>query len=147
MRIALLLFLLGWVSAAPVLAAEPLGPIVDAYLRIQRALADDAMEPVKPAADAVAAAAGSLGEAGRELRQAASALARAGDLSGAREAFGALSEALLAYACSARVSLGEGVRVAYCPMVGKSWVQKGRTIANPYGGRSMQTCGEFKGPA
>jgi hypothetical protein len=147
MRIALPLLLLGWLSATPVRAAEPLGPIVDAYLRIQRALADDALEPVKPAAEAIAAAAGSLGEAGRGLQQAAGALARARDLSGAREAFGSLSDALLAYARSARVSLGDGVRLAYCPMVGKSWVQTGRTIANPYGGRSMRTCGEFKGPA
>jgi Cu(I)/Ag(I) efflux system membrane fusion protein len=147
MRIALPLFLLAWLSAAPALAAEPLGAVVDAYLRIQRALADDALEPVKPAAEAIAAKAGALGEAGRGLQQAAGALARARDLAGAREAFGTLSDALLAYARSARVSLGEGVRIAYCPMVDKSWVQKGRTIANPYGGRSMQTCGEFKGPA
>jgi hypothetical protein len=147
MRVVLPLLLFGWLSAAPALAGEPLGQIVDAYLRIQGALADDALGPVKPAADAIAAAAGSLGEAGRGVQQAAAALARARDLAGAREAFGTLSDALLAYARSARVSLGDGVRVAYCPMVGKSWVQKGQTIANPYGGRSMRTCGEFKGPA
>jgi hypothetical protein len=36
------------------------------------------------------------------------------------------------------------VKVAYCPMVRKSWLQKDGTISNPYYGSSMQTCGEFK---
>lgn len=147
MRIVLPLILLGGLSAAPALAGEPLSQIVDAYLRIHQALADDALVPVKPAAGTIAEAAGALGEAGRGLQQAAAATARARDLAGAREAFAALSDALLAYARSARVSLGQDVREAYCPMVKKSWAQKGRTIANPYGGRSMRTCGEFRGPA
>jgi hypothetical protein len=38
----------------------------------------------------------------------------------------------------------DGVRTAYCPMAKKSWLQKGDTLANPYYGTSMPTCGEFK---
>lgn len=147
MRFTLPLVLLGWLSAGPALAGEPLDQIVDAYLRIQQALADDALAPARQAAGAIAGAAGALGDDGRGLQQAAAATARARDLAGAREAFAALSDALLAYARSARVSLGRDVREAYCPMVKKSWVQKGQTLANPYGGRSMRTCGEFRGPA
>jgi hypothetical protein len=29
-------------------------------------------------------------------------------------------------------------------MVQKSWLQKGQTIANPYYGKSMLTCGEIR---
>ena len=38
---------------------------------------------------------------------------------------------------------GKGVRVAYCPMVKKSWLQTGGEIANPYYGSGMLRCGSF----
>ena len=38
----------------------------------------------------------------------------------------------------------EGVRKAYCPMAQKPWLQEGSTLANPYYGTSMATCGEFQ---
>ena len=38
----------------------------------------------------------------------------------------------------------EGVKVAFCPMVQKPWLQADATINNPYFGKSMQTCGSFR---
>jgi hypothetical protein len=32
-------------------------------------------------------------------------------------------------------------------MVKKSWVQKGKKIANPYGGMKMRSCGKIIEPA
>ncbi len=34
--------------------------------------------------------------------------------------------------------------VVHCPMLNKDWVQTSTTIANPYGGKDMATCGEVK---
>jgi hypothetical protein len=39
------------------------------------------------------------------------------------------------------------VKLAYCPMVRGSWLQKDETIRNPYYGKGMLTCGEFKDKA
>ena len=91
-------------------------------------------------AASIAASAGVLGEAGAGIAAAAEALAAAPDLRTARAVFGPLSDALIAY--------GEGVgfgdlRVAYCPMVDKSWVQAAGDIRNPFYGSQMLTCGEF----
>ena len=38
----------------------------------------------------------------------------------------------------------EGVRVAFCPMVKKPWLQEGSALANPYYGSGMPTCGSFR---
>jgi hypothetical protein len=38
------------------------------------------------------------------------------------------------------------LKVAYCSMSGKSWLQKGKEILNPYYGTAMASCGEFKKP-
>jgi hypothetical protein len=35
------------------------------------------------------------------------------------------------------------VKVAYCPMARKSWLQKSGTIQNPYYGTAMSDCGRF----
>ena len=42
--------------------------------------------------------------------------------------------------------LTDGVKLAYCPMVKASWLQKGDTIRNPYYGSAMLECGEFRKP-
>ena len=43
----------------------------------------------------------------------------------------------------AKTALGPDTNVAYCPMVKKSWVQKGNKIANPYTGMKGRSCGEI----
>jgi hypothetical protein len=78
------------------------------------------------------------------LRHAAQALVSAGSLAAARTAFGDLSKGLIAW----RELAAAGPAVAYCPMVGKSWLQPGETpIENPYGGKAMTGCGSIDTPA
>lgn len=75
-----------------------------------------------------------------ELKRAASDLAAAGDLAGARDAFYALSKPLVRWRKAAG---GERPVVAYCAMTRRSWLQpQGDAIANPYHGQSMLRCGE-----
>ena len=57
---------------------------------------------------------------------------------------GAVSAELLAYAKATGATNPAGVRTAYCPMVKKSWLQKGEQIKNPYYGSEMLECGEFR---
>ena len=66
------------------------------------------------------------------------------DLPAARDRFGALSEAIDAYMTGLKLTPPEGVRVAVCPMVNKPWLQKGDALANPYYGKEMLTCGNFR---
>ena len=48
------------------------------------------------------------------------------------------------YACpDSGAALGDDVRVAYCPMVQKYWLQKGETIRNPFYGKEMSDCGRI----
>jgi len=144
-------------SAAPgaAQAAEPpraaarasgpgtLSPIVDPAIAIQVALAADSIDGVRPQAIALRAAAGSLGSPGAAIERAAAALAATATLEDARRAFGTMSEALLAYVDAEHTTLAAGVRVAYCPMARKSWLQNDGPVANPYYGRRMLSCGEL----
>ena len=49
---------------------------------------------------------------------------QAAEIGAAREAFGRLSDAVIAYADSTRTSPGDDVATVYCPMVKKCWLQK-----------------------
>jgi hypothetical protein len=61
-----------------------------------------------------------------------------------REKFGTLSEAIDTYMTGLHLTPPEGVKVAYCPMVNKPWMQQGEMLANPYYGKEMPTCGSFR---
>ncbi len=138
-----LLFLIAMLvvrAAGPALADVP-AALADPYLRIQVALANDKVDGVQASALALAAEAERLGTPAEALRAAARSLASARDLNAARTAFGPLSDALIAYAN--RSGLGP-LKVAFCPMLKKSWVQKPGDIANPYFGSQMLRCGSFK---
>ncbi len=127
--------------------ADVTSDIVAPYLRIQIGLADDSLAPVAADAAQIVAAADKLGAPAKTLSAAAAELQQTSDLEGAREAFGRLSTALIEYSESTETALGPDTNVAYCPMVKKSWVQKGNEIANPYGGMKMRSCGEIVKPA
>ena len=43
-----------------------------------------------------------------------------------------------------KISAGKDVKVAFCTMVRKPWLQREKEIHNPYYGSQMPTCGEFK---
>ncbi len=133
------------VAAAGVVMAADLSPaLVDPYIRVQSALAADKVETVGPDAAELGKAAAALGEAARPIAAAAKRLEEARDIKAARQAFGQLSDSLLAYAKATGAALPSGVRTAYCPMVNKSWLQKGDKIQNPYYGSEMLECGSFR---
>ena len=118
--------------------------IVDPYLKIQLALADDSTDGVKANAGAVATAATALGAPAMKIDTAAVQLAAAGEIDDARVKFATLSEAIDTYATGLKLKMPEGVHVAFCPMVEKPWMQEGTAINNPYYGKSMQTCGSLR---
>jgi len=95
------------------------------YEKVRGALAADDLNAARTAA-------GDLGDDG-------AALAKSSSLKEARAAFEKLSDK------AKQLAAGQsGYYVAYCPMVKKDWVQTSETIANPYGGKEMLTCGEIK---
>jgi hypothetical protein len=49
----------------------------------------------------------------------------------------------MACAKASGASIGSDVKVAYCPMVQKYWLQKGETIQNPFYGKAMSDCGRI----
>ena len=118
-------------------------PFIDPYLRIQEALSADTLAGVKDAAAAVAREAAKLGVAGAPMRGAAEAFQQTSDLATTRSAFARLGDAITTYARTMHVSLGADVKLAYCPMARKYWVQKGTAIRNPYYGKSMLECGRL----
>jgi len=131
-------------SATPAPGSPMSRAVLDPYFKIQEALADDSMEGVKQHAGEIATAATALGAPAMKIDMAAVQLAAAGDLEGARDRFGTLSEAIDTYMKGLKLTAPEGVKVAFCPMVMKPWLQASATISNPYYGKSMLTCGSFR---
>jgi Cu(I)/Ag(I) efflux system membrane fusion protein len=125
-------------------AADTINAVLEPYFRIQTALVDDRMETLKNDALLVAQGADGLGAAGKPIEAAATALSQTKDIGAAREAFGRLSDAVIAYAESTKTSPGADVATVYCPMVKKSWLQKNGEVKNPYFGKAMPNCGEKK---
>ena len=135
-------------SSAPAAAAPAatsstasVQPIMEQYLRMQAALSGDGMAGVRNAALAVETEAAKLGATAGAIRSASAEFRRVIDVKSGRDAFGRLSHAIIAYAKASGAPLGDGVNVAYCPMLKKYWIQKGAKIANPYYGKSMLECG------
>jgi protein SCO1 len=123
--------------------AVSLTSIVDPYLRIQRALNRDELIGITDAARAVAIDAVTRGSNGAEMKAAADDLQQSADLDTARIAFAKLGDAIIRQAQSSGASVGDGVKVAYCPMARKYWLQKGDTIQNPFYGKQMSDCGRI----
>jgi hypothetical protein len=66
-------------------------------------------------------------------------LSKSKSLDEARAAFGKLGGKAV------KLAAGQsGYYVAHCPMKNKDWVQTSTTIANPYGGKELISCGEIK---
>jgi len=131
-------------SNTPAAGSTLSASIVDPYLKIQVALADDSMEGVTANAGQVATAAASLGAPAVKIDTAAVQLASAAEIDDARTKFATLSEAIDDYMTGLKLKAPEGVRVAVCPMVQKPWLQKGEAIENPYYGKEMLTCGSLR---
>jgi uncharacterized protein DUF3347 len=118
--------------------------IVQPYLKIQDALARDSVDGVRANAGELATAATTLGAPAMKIDTSALQLASADDIADARDKFGTLSDAIVTYMDGLHLTPPEGVRVAFCPMKAKPWMQTGSTLANPYYGSSMPTCGSFR---
>lgn len=136
------------VSAAAVARQAPPPPdalraLVASYLDIQAALAADKVEDVKAPARTLTAQAVALGKDGADIAKAATAMEQAGGIAAARDALGPLSDAVIARV-RAVGSNDADLRLGYCPMVKRSWLQRGERVRNPYYGASMLTCGELK---
>ena len=133
--------------------------MVEDYLAIQTALAGDSIEGVDAHATAISKSARGLsndfdleatGVQGKDaealvkvlpgLADSAVDLSKAKDIIAARDSFGPLSDAMIAYR---ELVTGDAPNVAYCPMVEKNWMQNGKEIANPYYGSSMLHCGSI----
>ncbi len=152
-RIGLVLALVGGAAACSRPAAKPAAPaaggemsrgVVDPYVAINGSLASDSLDGVAANARAIADAATGLGAAGASINAAAVQLASATALDDARVKLAALSEAIDAYMGTRHLRAPEGVRMAFCPMVLKPWMQKSGPIRNPYYGSQMLTCGSFR---
>jgi hypothetical protein len=131
-------------DTTPTAGSEMSRTVIDPYLKIQAALADDSMDGVTSNAGYIATAAATLGAPAMKIDTTAVQLASASEISDAREKFGALSQAIDTYMTGLKLKAPDGIKVAVCPMVQKPWLQADATINNPYFGKSMQTCGSFR---
>jgi hypothetical protein len=132
--------LLSGVAAAADLPAA----LVNPYLQVQTKLAADQFTGIATDAQAIATAATALGKDAEKIVASARKLGEAKDIAAARTAFGDVSVALADYAQKTKSGFGPDVKMAYCPMADKPWLQKEKDIRNPYYGAAMLTCGGFK---
>ena len=131
-------------SAAPAATVSVnVAPILEPYLRIQRALNVDVLAGVKGDARLIADQTATLGSKGAAMQAAAGEVQQASDLTTARAAFARLSDAVIQNVRETGAGFGDEVKVAYCPMVQKYWLQKGDTIQNPFYGKQMSDCGRI----
>jgi protein SCO1/2 len=123
--------------------AANLKALVDAYLRVQRALHADGIAGLASDARAIAAEAAALGAAGAPIQAAAADLEKATTLAAARAAFGGAGDAIVRYAKESGARFEDDVKVAYCPMANRRWLQKGDVVQNPFYGKAMSDCGRI----
>lgn len=119
--------------------------IFEHYFAVQTALASDSAERVPASASLLAKAlrADGVKSFPTAIVAQVDALAQARDLVAARKAFRPLSESLIKYVKSGKVTAGTFYEV-YCPMAKASWLQADKVVRNPYFGRSMLDCGVAK---
>ena len=117
--------------------------IIESYIRIQQALHADTLDGIQDEARAVAAEAAKLGSATEAIRSVAGRFQQLADLKAARAVFSDLGDAIIAAAKDLNASFGDEVKMAYCPMVQKYWLQKGEKVQNPFYGKEMSECGRI----
>jgi Cu(I)/Ag(I) efflux system membrane fusion protein len=154
------ILILGIIGTALVYAGtqqfdQSMQPVVEAYLIIQEALADDKTDGVKSAAEKVAALSDNLDpdtvtgehathykDVPARIKTAALKLAKEKEIGPMRDAFKALSRPMAMWAT---MSKPEDIYLMYCPMAKASWLQRDDDIRNPYHGHDMLRCGEIVG--
>ncbi|MEQ8457139.1 MAG: efflux RND transporter periplasmic adaptor subunit [Sandaracinaceae bacterium] len=136
-----------------------LRPILEAYLALQRALADDQLETTIEAATSLERAVAAFSPSEPEplaaryapiaarLRIEAQRVTAAASLEAARGSFEPASAAVADLLRAFGNPLETPLHLARCPMAfdnrGAEWVQDGETIDNAYFGASMLTCGSL----
>lgn len=125
---------LGFANASNMASANP---VLDAYVVVATALANDDLAAAKKAAAALAETAKSENQPA--LAEHAIEVVSSNSLDAARERFKATSVEA--------VKLAEGKAGYYvftCPMAKAEWVQKVKDVQNPYMGKEMPGCGSIK---
>lgn len=116
-------------------AAQAEDAILDNYVVVSTALAQDDLKGAKSAATTLAASA-----KGTSLATHASSLAKSDSLATARGHFKAVSEEAV------KLAAGKAEYFVFtCPMAKADWVQKTKEVQNPYMGKEMPGCGSIKG--
>ena len=116
--------------------------IIGHYFATQEALAADDLDATKVAAKALSAALedSSCGEATK-------AIVKAADIDAARVAFKILSDAVIPLVEAEGVNSSQA-NLVHCSMAfefsGASWLQKDKSVANPYFGSQMFACGSVE---
>ena len=115
-------------AAAPA-APAPDGVLPLSYMDAAAALSVDDFDKAKVSLTALA----------KESTGEMQTKAKAANIAAMRQSFKELS------AIAVQMQLPADYAVAFCPMYknGSKWVQKKEALANPYYGKTMQTCGTF----
>jgi Cu(I)/Ag(I) efflux system membrane fusion protein len=136
-----------------------LAPIVEAYLSLQRALADDDLSAGQAAATKLSTelvgvflessleAKTSWDHFSKMLNGHAKVVAGSDSLEQARKGFEGLSGTMVMILRVLGNPLDRPIMQAHCPMArgsdGASWIQEGTTLDNSYFGASMLDCGDI----
>jgi len=136
MTIGAVMFVLGAVVTVSAGQTRTIDRAFAEYDRVYAALTKDSLEGIAQAATALEPLATEV--SGAAAGTAAAALAKAADLTEARERFAAVSEALVPKFLDAKIP---GLVGFVCTMKNAKWVQRGETVSNPYFGTEMPTCG------
>jgi hypothetical protein len=144
MRAAILIGMVAALSCSAAFADTLTPAIVDPAVAIGKSLANDSMASVQANAATIEEQAAKLGAPAAKIAEAAKELKTKTKIEDARTAFGRMSEAIVEYVDAHKLTFDPQIHIAFCPMVNKPWLQAGETIANPYYGKQMPTCGSLK---
>ena len=135
-------------------------PIVEAYLATHKALSQDDIDAAKKHSQHLTVATNDVQAVGSrsqrdrwqkiasELVGHAKKVSTAASDGGVRSAYEGLSHAIKDLLVAFGNPTKETLRIAYCPMAfdskGAEWVQRDKSLSNPYYGKSMLRCGAFR---
>lgn len=117
--------------------------LIDPYFATQTALAADNLDDAKSAAKTLLAAQ-TQNPCANEVGEATQTILKTDSIDEARVAFKTISDALIILVEENGAGSGE-IHLVHCPMAfefsGASWLQKNKSVANPYFGSQMFSCG------
>ncbi len=131
-------------AAVAITLPQPAAAVLDNYTHIQMALANDSFAGVAESSQAITKAVknDTANTFSATVAQQADVLAKAADLTTAREAFKSLSQSLIEYSAKNPQVAGLYQQV-HCSMANADWLQTDSVVNNPYLGKEMAHCGQF----